>query len=170
MSNKYLSEWARNKNRAFSIFGLLFIAIVLLTICIMSNLLPGFRMELSETPTREMTIMDIPTAIPASHFSISLPVILSPSGSVSVMAETAVQSQIWEVIKIRSLGYELDGQRYDVAVFRRIDSQDTVKAYCIDRGRDTPDLGTEYLRNPDGIFVPLQESEAHSFQRFLIIQ
>jgi hypothetical protein len=168
MSNKYLSEWARNKNRAFSIFGLLFIAIVLLTICIMSNLLPGFRMELSETPTREMTIMDIPTAIPASHFSISLPVILSPSGS--VMAETAVQSQIWEVIKIRSLAYEMDGQRYDLAVFRRIDSQDTVKAYCIDRGWDTPDLGTEYLRNPDGIFVPLQESEAHSFQRFLIIQ
>ena len=168
MSNKYLSEWARNKNRAFSIFGLLFIAIVLLTICIMSNLLPGFRMELSETPTREMTILDIPTAIPASHFSISLPVILSPSGS--VIAETVVQSQIWEVIKIRSLGYELDGQRYDLATFQRIDSQNTAEAYCIDRGWDIPEIGAEYLLNAEGIFVPLHEPNADPIQRFLKIQ
>lgn len=161
-------ERARTKYWAVSILGFLLIVIVLMTTCIMSDLVPGFRMEPSETPTQEMLIMDMPTAIPASYHSINLPVILSPSGS--VIAEAAVQSQIWKVIKVRSLGYELNGERYDVAVFRRVDSQDTVKAYCIDRGWDTPDIGVEYLQNPDGIFVPLQGPDANPLQRFLIIQ
>jgi hypothetical protein len=87
------------------------------------------------------------------------------SGSISV--SVSVSEQIWKVTKIKILGYELDGQRYDVAIFKRVDSQDTVKAYCMNRGWDTPDIGTEYLLKAGGIFVPLYKSDAHPIQRFL---
>ena len=161
-------ELARNKNWAVLILGAILIASVLMTICVLSVLLLGPQNEPRETPTREMLMIDMPTAMPASHLSISLPIILS--GSRPVVSESVVQSQIWKVIKIKGLGYELDGQRYDLAVFKRVDSQDTVKAYCINQGWDTPDIGTEYLLNTEGIFVPLQEPDADPFQRFLMIQ
>ena len=168
MSSGYGPERARNNHRTVLFYGLLLIALVLMITCVLSVPLLGFQKEPLKTPIQEMQLIEIPTAIPTSHFSISLPVILSPSGS--VVAKSAVQSQIWIVIKIKSLGYELNGQRYDMAVFRRVDSQETVKAYCIDRGLDTPDLGMEYLLNTDGIFVLLREPDAHLIQRFVMIQ
>ena len=69
-----------------------------------------------------------------------------------------------------SSGYELAGQRYDLATFKHIDSQVTAEGYCIDRGLDIPDVGTEYLLNTEGIFVPLDSPAAHTTQRFLKIQ
>jgi hypothetical protein len=118
-----------------------------------------------------MVIIDYPTAIPARHFSLSLPVILSAYGSrsVSVVSETVAQSQVWKVIKIKRQAYELNGQRNDVAVFKRVDSQDTVKAYCINQGWDLPEIGTQYSLNTKGIFVPLHQRAAHPLQRFLTI-
>ena len=47
-----------------------------------------------------------------------------------------VPEQIWIVTSINNLGYELNGQRYDLATFQHIDSQETAEAYCIDRGLD----------------------------------
>lgn len=161
-------ELARNENWTILILGAIFIAFVLMTICVLSVLWLGPQKEPQEIPAREMLMIDMPTAMPASHFSISLPIILS--GSRPVVSESVVQSQIWKVIKIKGLGYKLDGQRYDLAVFKRVDSQDTVKAYCINRGWDTPDIGTKYLLNTEGIFVPLQEPDDHPLQRFLMIQ
>jgi hypothetical protein len=100
--------------------------------------------------------------MPVNNFPIYLPVILVGSVSVS--------EQIWKVTNINNLGYELDGQRYDLATFQHIDSQDTAEAYCIDRGLDTPEIGTQYRLNAEGIFVPLDESNADPIQRFLKIQ
>ena len=168
MSSEYEPQPARNNHKTVLFFGLLFLALILLISCILSVPLLGFNKQTIETPTHEVLVMEIPTAIPASHFSVSFPLVLTNSGTVTV--QTAVQSQIWIVIKTRSLGYELNGQRYDIAVFRRIDSQDTVKAYCIDRGLDRPDLGTEYLLNAVSVFVPLQAPDAGLIQRFVMIQ
>jgi len=119
---------------------------------------PTQVVPLAEIPTDIPT--DIPTAMPVNNFPIYLPVILS--GSVS--------EQIWKVTNINNLGYELDGQRYDLATFQRIDSQNTAEAYCIDRGWDIPEIGAEYLLNAEGIFVPLHEPNADPIQRFLKIQ
>ena len=168
MKTKYKPQGARNNNRTILFFGLLFIALILLITCVSSVPLLGFHKQTQETPNQEVLLRKILTAIPTSHYSVSLPVILTNSGTVTALP--AVQSQIWIVIKIKSLGYELNGQRYDIAVFRRVDSQDTVKAYCIDRGLDTPDLGTEYLLNTDRVFVPLRPQAVHPIQRFEMIR
>jgi len=100
----------------------------------------------------------MPTAMQVSYFSIRLPIVLSGS------------EQIWKVTNITSLGYELGDQRYDLATFTRIDSQDTVQGYCINRGWNVPEKGTEYLLTAGGIFVPLYEPEADPYQRFSMIQ
>ena len=76
--------------------------------------------------------------------------------------------QIWIVTSINNLGYELNGQRYDLATFQHIDSQETAEAYCIDRGVDAPEIGTQYSLNAEGVFIPLDNS--YPIQRFLKIQ
>jgi len=162
-------ELARKVYRTDVILGALFIVIIFLTICVLSVILLSPQKEPRPTPQQAIPVIliptaSLPTAMPANHFSTRLPIILS--GSVSV----SVSEQIWKVTKIKILGYEFDGQRYDLAMFKRVDSQDTVKAYCMNRGWDTPDVGTEYLLNAGGIFVPLYEPDAHPFQRFLKIQ
>jgi len=164
-------ESTRIENGLILTLGVLFIAVSLVSICALSVMLLNQQKEPSPTPQQDIPLILIPTAampaaMPASYFSIRLPNILSGSGSGSV----SVSEQIWTVTKIKYLGYELDGQRYDLATFKRVDSQDTVKAYCMNRGWDTPNIGAEYLLNTSGIFVPLQEPEADPFQRFLMIQ
>lgn len=68
------------------------------------------------------------------------------------------------------MGYELGGQRYNLATFTRIDSQDTAQGYCINPGWDIPDGGREYLLNGGGTFVPFQQSGDHSLKSFLKLQ
>ncbi len=168
MTRAEIADQGRNENREVLIFGAIFIAIVLMTICVLSIVLLGPQKKSQEAPAPKMLMIERPPAMQASRYLIRLPMVVSSSRS--VVSQAVVQSQIWKVSKIKILGYELDGQRYDQAVFKRLDSQDTIKAYCINRGWDTPDIGTEYLLNTDGIFVPLQESDADPLQRFLRIQ
>ncbi len=153
---------ARFENRSILILSVIFIALLLMAICAVSvmvlNQLKGTR----PTPQQAIPAAALPIVMPPTHFLISLPVILSESDSLS--------EQIWKVTKIKLLGYELDGQHYDLATFTRIDGQDTVKGYCMNRGWDTPAVGTEYLLNAEGIFVPLVEPDADPLQRFLKIQ
>jgi len=155
-------ESVRNENRRVLILSVLFVAVLLVAICALSvmvlNQLKGPR----PTPQQDIPAASLPIVMPPTHFSISLPVILSGSVSIS--------EQIWKVSKIKLLGYELDGQHNDLATFTRIDGQDTVKGYCMNRGWDTPAIGTEYLLNAEGIFVPLNQSDADPLQRFLKIQ
>jgi hypothetical protein len=154
-------ESARIENGSILILGVIFIAVMLMTICALSVLLLNQQKEPRLTPQPDIPVIFIPTVMPI-HFLISLPVTLS--GSVSV------PEPIWKVTKINNLGYHLGGQRYDLATFTRIDGQETVQGYCINRGWDIPDIGTEYLLNAQGIFVPLYEPDTHSIQRFSKIQ
>jgi hypothetical protein len=157
-------------NNPFFILGVIFVALVLVTICVLSVLSLKLQKGLRPTPTQEILTASIPAAMPANYFSIHLPVILSGSVSVAGSVIVSVSEPIWKVTKIKSLGYELDGRRYDLAIFKRVDGKDTVKAYCINRGWDTPDIGTEYLLNTEGIFVPLYQRDANPLQRFQMIQ
>ncbi len=164
-------KFARIENRPDLILGVIFLAIILLAICGLSVMLLNPQKEPPPTPQQDMPVIliptaSLPTAMPANHFSERLPLILS--GSVSVFV--SVSEQIWKVTKIKKQGYELDGKRYDLATFKRIDGEDTVKGYCINRGWDIPDIGTEYLLTAEGIFVPVQEPDAGPFQRFLMIK
>jgi len=148
--------------------AVIFIVLFLLTICTLGVKLLSLLMVSRQTTTQVVPLVDIPTdiptdvptAMPVNNFPIYFPVILVESVSVS--------EQIWKVTNINNLGYELDGQRYDLATFQRIDSQDTAEAYCINRGWDTPAIGAEYWLNVEGIFTPLDNS--HPIQRFLRIQ
>ena len=162
----------RTENEPALILSVIFIAIILVTICALSVLwlnqlkeprpTPQQDIKVILIPTAAMPTASLPTAIPAKYFPIRLPIILSRSGTVS--------EQIWKVTKIKILGYELGGQHYDLATFTRLDGQDTVQGYCINPGWDIPDIGTEYLFTAGGTFVPLQEPKADPFQRFLKIQ
>ena len=156
---------ARIENAPVLTLGVIFLAVILVAICALSVMLLNQQKEPLPTPQQDKPVILIPTAMPANHFSTRLPIILSGYGTVPI----TVSEQIWKVTKIKSLGYELDGQHYDLATFTRIDGQDTVKAYCMNPGWDIPDIGTEYLLNSGGIFVPLYEPDAHPIQRFLKI-
>jgi hypothetical protein len=164
------NEPERDEIEKSPLFTLAFIFIVLafLTICTLGVKLLSRLMVPRQTPTQVVPLAelptviptDIPTVVPVNNYPIYLPII--SSGSVSV------SEQIWKVTNINSLGYELDGQRYDLATFQRVDSQDTAEAYCINRGWDIPEIGAEYWLNAEGIFTPLDNS--HPIQRFLRIQ
>jgi len=165
-------ESVRIVNRPFFVLSVIFIVLLLVSICAVSimvlNQLKAPRPSTQQdtqvilSPGGSLSMASLPAAMPANQYTIRLPVILS--GSVSVSEQT------WKVTKIKLLGYELDGQHYDLATFTRIDGQDTVKAYCINRGWDTPDIGAVYFLNAEGIFVPLHEIDSHPIQRFLEIQ
>lgn len=166
-------ESTRIENGLILSLGVLFIAVSLVSICALSVMLLNQQKQPRSTPQQDIPLILIPTAampaaMPASYFSIRLPNILSEAGSGPV--SVSLSEQVWTVTKIKYLGYELDGQRYDLAAFKRVDSQDTVKAYCMNPGWDTPDIGAEYLLNAGGIFVPLEEPDADPLQRFLMIQ
>jgi hypothetical protein len=154
-------ESARIENGPILILGVIFIAVIFMTICALSVFLLNQQKEPRPTPQPDLPVIFIPTAMPI-HFLLSLPVTLS--GRVSV------PEPIWKVTKIKNLGYQSGGQRYDLATFTRIDGQETAQGYCINRGWDIPDIGTEYLLNAQGIFVPLYESDTHPIQRFSKIQ
>jgi len=160
---------ARIENWPVLILLVIFIAVLLMAICVVGVMLLSEMKETRPTPQQDIPVLLLltetlptPTAMQANHYSISFPMIRSGSGSES--------EQIWKVTKIDNLGYELSGQRYDLATFTRINSQDTAQGYCINPGWDIPDIGTEYVLTAGGTFVPLQESEADPFQRFLKIQ
>jgi hypothetical protein len=163
-------EPAEKENSPAFTIAVIFIVLFLLTVCTLGVKLLSQLMVSRQTPTQVVPLaemptyipIDLPTAAPVNIYPIYLPVI--PVGSVSV------SEQIWKVTNINSLGYELDGQRYDLATFRRIDSQDTAEAYCINRGWDIPEIGAEYWLNADGVFAPLHEPNADPIQRFLKIK
>jgi hypothetical protein len=164
-------RFVRYENRPALLLSVLFIVVLLVAICALSVMVLNQLKDPRAIAQPDNSILVIPAAlpaalppavIPANQFSISMPVILS--GSVSLPGE------IWKVTKIKSLGYELDSQRYDLATFTRIDGQETVKGYCMNRGWDTPDIGAEYFLNGEGIFVPVIEQAVHPVQRFLRIQ
>jgi hypothetical protein len=159
-------------NGQFITLGVIIVALIIMGIC--AFVIFSLRQQLTPrpTPTPEIVMVNLPAEVQANDYTVRLPVVLSGSAPVSapVPVPAAVSGQIWKVTKIKKLGYEMDGRRYDVAIFKRVDSEETVKAYCINRGWETPDIGTEYLLNAGGIFVPLDERDADPFQRFLMIQ
>jgi hypothetical protein len=135
----------------------------------MSFMLYNQLREPRPTPQPNIPVKIIPTAVmQANHFSIHLPVILL-SKPEPMPVPVSVPEPIWKVTKIINLGYELGGQRYDLAAFTRIDDQATGQGYCINPGWAIPELGTEYLLNAEGIFVPVYEPDAYPLQRFLKI-
>jgi len=116
---------ARVENGPILILGVIFVAVILVTICALSAMLVNRQKDPRPTPQQDLPAIfiptaSLPTAMPANHFSVRLPIILSGSFS--------VPEQIWKVTEIKTLGYELDGHHYDAAIFTRVDSQDTVKA------------------------------------------
>jgi len=151
----------------------LLVACLLVSACALSFWWLNLQKETSSNPQQDNTVMVLPTeslldTMPNNHYSIVLPMILS--GPVSVSRSVPASEQVWIVTKIKYLKYELDGQRYDLATFQRIDSLDTAEAYCIDRGLDAPEIGAEYWLNADGIFIPSNGPIARSIQRFLRIR
>jgi hypothetical protein len=169
MINEYEpEERAGEENRPAFTLAVIFIVLILLTICILGIKLLSRLVVPGQTPTQVVPVVviptNIPTAMPVNYFSNYFPIVLNESVSVSASAS----EQIWKVTNINNLGYELDGQRYDLATFMRVDNQETAEAYCIDRGLDIPNIGAEYWLNAEGIFIPLDNS--HPIQRFLKIQ
>ena len=153
--------------------GVIIIVVILISICLVSAMLANELMKSRLRTQQVMPVLVMPTAslppaMPAIHLSAHLPIILS--GSVPVAVPVPEPEQIWIVTKIKSMGYELDGQSNDLATFTRIDGQETAMAYCINRGWAIPDIGAEYSLNSDGIFSPLHEADANPLQRFLRIQ
>ena len=148
--------------------AVILIVLVLLTICTSGCMLLSRLVVSRQTPTQVVPSVDLPTDIPTAKpvntIPTYFPIILV--GNVPV----PVSEQIWRVTEINNLGYELGGQRYDLATFQRIDSLDTAEAYCIDRGLDAPEIGAEYWLNADGIFIPSNGPIARSIQRFLRIR
>lgn len=159
---EHQQKTVRIENRPVYILDVIFIVLLLVSICALSVMLLNELKKPRPTLQQDVPKESLTAAMPANHFSIYLPIIRS--GSVSVT------EQIWKVTKINNLGYELDGQRYDLATFTRTDGQDTAKGYCMNRGWDVPDIGTEYLLNAEGIFAPIYEVNTHPIQRFLKIQ
>lgn len=170
MSTDYELERAGNENKLAFTLTVIFIVLILLTICtlgvrLLSRLIVSRPIPTQEIPPEGLPT-DIPTAMPVNNFPVYFPIILS--GTLPPSVPVPVPEQIWMVTKIINLGYELNGQRYDLATFQRIDSQETADAYCIDRGLEAPTIGTQYRLNTEGIFVPLDNSRP--IQRFLKIQ
>ena len=163
MFSEYEPKYARIEYAPVVILVVIFAAIIFMTICALSIMLLNQQRVFHPTLEQDNLMMaPLPVTTAANQFSIHLPIILSESVS--------VPSQIWKVTKVIKDGYELDGQRNDLATFTHIDGQDTLQGYCINRGWDIPDIGTEYLLDAGGIFVPLYEQDAHPLQRFLTIQ
>ncbi len=171
MSSSSEQRFSRFENERGLILGVIVVVILLMTICAASILVLNQRKaSLAKTqapPSLLFVTEPAPKAIPPSNYFVRLPVILSAGGVVSAPAST---EQIWRVTRVKYLGYEIGGRRYDMATFQRLDTQDTVKAYCINPGWDTPSIGADYVLKADGIFVPVTEPAGDPLQRFAIIQ
>ena len=146
------------------ILGVIFMAVILVIMCCVFGYVLYDKLRGPDpTALQELPVVSIPTlsaAAPAAIYSMQLPIILGGFGSVSG------SEQIWKVTKIRTQGYELNGQFYDLATFLRIDGLDTAKGYCLNPGWIIPEIGTEYMLTAEGIFIPLHEAVAQSLQRF----
>ena len=166
MYNEYAPNSDRIENRSVFTLGVILMAVILVMMCcVLSFMLYNQLKEPSPTPQPDIPVKVIPTAVmPATQFLVNLPVILSGFEIASV------PEQIWKVTKIINQGYEVSGQRYDLAEFTRIDGQATAQGYCINPGWAIPELGTEYLLNAEDIFVPLYPSDTHPIQRFSYIR
>lgn len=152
---------ARIDNSRDFILGVTLLAVIIvLMCCVLTYLLYNQLNQPRSTPQPEMPALVLPTAAAPSGFPLHFPVILSGPEPVPVSEPN------WKVTKISYQGYELGGQRYDLAIFTRIDGQETAQGYCIDPGLDVPDMGIEYLLNAEGIFVPLVQPVDHPLQRF----
>lgn len=170
--------WSENETRRTTrvvkdplfLLGLVFFALVLVTICVLSFLSLRMPKNLSAAPTKGIISESVPAVLPVSSHAVRLPVVLSGVVPTPGYRADSVSESIWKVVKIKKLGYEMDGRRYDVAVFKRLGSEETVKGYCINRGWDTPDVGAEYTLSTDGIFAPVSEDGANPLQRFQMIQ
>lgn len=143
------------------IMGMVLVSVFLGLIITMIIMLFKPKEQPVPTPVQAPAIA-LPTAAPIQFFLIRLPIISSETVSAS--------EQAWEVTNIDNLGYESDGKRRDLATFVRTGSQETAQAYCMNPGWDSPAIGTKYLLNQDGIFVPLYDTGTDSLQRFSLIQ
>jgi hypothetical protein len=161
-------EQVRSEGGPLVVLGVIFITLLLLTICaLVGSLLSQWRSG-RQPPAQSVPVVPIPTAAPIELFTIYLP--MAPSGGGAVTGPQTLPEDIWEVIEIRDLGFELNGQRYDLARFRRLGSQETVMAYCLDRGWNQPEIGARYVLGSSDIFVPLAETNGTPLQRFLMIR
>lgn len=161
------AQSVRMRKGAVLILGVAVIVVILVSLCVWSVSLLTQKTVSRSAPLPSEPAIFLSTAMPANLFEVHLPLL---SRSVSVTSPDLPRSapeQIWEVTNVTNLGYEMDGQYYDLATFTRTDGQDTVIAYCINRGWNVPEIGTEYLLNAEGIFVPLYESDVDPIQRFL---
>jgi hypothetical protein len=162
-------EPAKKDDRSILILGAIFLAIILLTVCVSAGLFVNRMNKSRQTPTPEFPVMYLPTAtspgeMPGNQLTIHLPIIRSKA------ATTAAPNNVWIVTKIESLAYKSGSQRSDLATFKRIDNQESAQGYCIDRGLPTPKIGADYALNEKGIFIPLEEPKTHPIQRFQKIQ
>lgn len=148
-----------------------FVTLLLCLICALTgSLLPGWIAG-RPAPTPSIPVAAAPTATPTTLAPTAVPVLPPwPEVPTATQSGQILPGEVWEVIKIRELGYTLNGQRYDLARFRRLGGQDTLKGYCLDPGQSQPGIGTRYVLNERGIFVPLDGSYQASLQRFKLIQ
>lgn len=165
-----INQGRREIGPAF-VLGVTLVVIVLLMTCALGGLLLRRLNTPRPTPTPEILSMltSLPTAIPVTIFEVHLPIIRSstdPNKSLSIQSVTPTEP-VWKVSRVKRLGYNLNGKRYDVAIFRNVVTQDTARGYCIDQGLDVPEIGTEYLLNENGVFVPLDAPSGPPIQRFL---
>jgi hypothetical protein len=150
---------AKKQDRTVLIAWGIIVGLLLLSVCA-GSIFWFTRLRAPAQPTGPIfPIINLPTLEPATPTPITkklvgLPLILS--GEVPV----------WEVTRVKSLGYKMGNQRYDLATFTRTDNGSTAQGYCINRGWDVPKIGALYQLNVQNIFVPLQERKPNTMQRF----
>jgi hypothetical protein len=172
MVNENRPERTRNEEDPIVVVGAAFITLLLCLICALTgSLLPRWG-AVRPAPIPSIPVASAPTATPTVPAPTALPVI-PPGPGIPTATQTGPQilpGEVWEVIKIRDLGYALGDQRYDLARFRRLGVQETAKGYCLDPGRSQPGIGARYVLNERGIFVQLDDLYGVYLQRFKLIQ
>lgn len=149
----------KKQDRSVLIVWGVILGLLLLTVCAGSFF--WFTRLRAPAPTADPTFpaaylptVNLTTPTPITKKLIRLPVVLSG------------QVPVWQVTKVKSLGYKIGSQRYDLATFMRQNNGATAQGYCLNRGWDVPKVGTQYLLNAENIFVPLQERKPNTMQRF----
>jgi hypothetical protein len=149
----------KKQDRSVLIVWGIIILLLLLSVCAGSYILFARLRTPAATPTPAFPTSYLPatnlaTPTPIMKKLVRLPVVLSG------------QVPVWQVTKVKSLGYKIGNQRYDLATFTRLDNGSTAQGYCINRGWDVPKVGAPYLLTSQNIFVPLQERKPNTMQRF----
>jgi len=79
-------------------------------------------------------------------------------------------SDIYKVGLIEDAVVNTDGDVYDVGTFINTEDESVIlKARCIDQGWPSPEIGTLYRLDSEGLLSPVVNNEGNNLQRFIVL-